>query len=237
VFGLHAVDEYLRSAGTGVLELRLSDLAHPARQELQRLASAAAVPVTISSSGELDRLCEHGRHQGAVVLLREFAYADLEDVAARQPDLIVAADGVEDPRNLGALIRAAAAAGAGAVVIPKDRAAPVTPVVEKAAAGVTAWFPVVRVVNLGRAIEELKDAHRYWVAALSGDGRSDLYGTDLPRPAVLLVGGESGLRPLLRNRADFEIRIPMAAGVESLNLAVAVAVASFELRRRWSATP
>jgi 23S rRNA (guanosine2251-2'-O)-methyltransferase len=156
----------------------------------------------------------------------------LEDVAAARPGLLVAADGIEDPRNLGALVRAIAAAGAGGLIIPRDRAAEVTPSAEKAAAGVTSWFPVVRVVNLSRALGQLKADFGFWAVALDQTGERDLYAGELPAPTVLVVGGETGLRPLVRQNCDVIVRIPMSAGVESLNVAVAAAVGCFELRRR-----
>lgn len=203
-----------------------------AREELAARAAAAGIVVHRVTMDEIDRLCPGEPHQGATASLREFVYRDLEEVAAPKPDLLVAADGIEDPRNLGALVRGIAAAGAAALVIPRDRAAHVTPTAEKAAAGVTAWFPIVQVTNLARALETLKRDFGFWIAALDQEGAEDLFHCEVPSPTVLVVGGESGLRPLIRQKCDLAVRIPMAADVESLNVSVAAAVGCFELRRR-----
>lgn len=232
VFGLHPVEEHLRRGAAEVREVWLATPLNRAREDIARAAEGAGVRLHRVSQESLLDLCGSEHHQGAVAALHEFAYADLDEVAGRRPPLLVAADGVEDPRNLGALVRGIAAAGAGGLVIPRDRAAQVTAVTEKAAAGVTAWFPVVRVVNLARALEQLKDGFGYWAAALAQDGERDIYSADLPQPTVLVVGGETGIRPLVRQNCDVSVRIPMAEGVESLNVAVAAAVACFELRRQ-----
>jgi len=181
---------------------------------------------------QLDEICGHAQHQGAAAALREFVYGNLEELASSKPDLLIAADGVEDPRNLGALVRSVAAAGAAGLIIPRDRAAQVTPVAEKAAAGVTAWFPIVRVVNLPRTLGQLKSEFGFWITALAHDAQQEIYDADLPQPVVLVVGGEGGIRPLVRRSCDIFVRIPMSGGVESLNVAVAAAVGCFELRRR-----
>ncbi len=231
VFGAHPVREYLRRQPQEIEALWLAR-GGERRADLARLAAAAGIAVSYAEPEALARLAGARQHQGAVALLRQFAYADLEDLGAAGASLLVAADGMEDPRNLGALIRGIAAAGAGGVIIPQDRAAAVTAVVEKAAAGVTAWFPVCRVTNLVRALETLRQEHSYWIVGLAQDAEADLFGADLPRPAVLVVGGESGLRPLVRRSCDLVVSIPMAERVESLNAAVAGALAAYEIRRR-----
>jgi 23S rRNA (guanosine2251-2'-O)-methyltransferase len=231
VFGTHPVEEHLRRGAAEVREVWLATPLNRAREEIAQAAEAAGLRLHRVAPEALLDLCGSEHHQGVVASLHEFAYANLEEVAVRRPPLLVAADGVEDPRNLGALVRGIAAAGAGGLLIPRDRAAQVTAVTEKAAAGVTAWFPVLRVVNLARALEQLKKGG-YWVAALTQDGERDLYAADLPQPTVLVVGGETGIRPLVRHNCDVSVRIPMAAGVESLNVAVAAAIACFELRRQ-----
>lgn len=232
VFGLHPVEEYLARSPEAFLELWLASGPSRPRQELAREATRLGVRLRHAAPAELDALAGSSHHQGAVAVLREFAYSDLEDFARRRPELLIAADGIEDPRNLGALIRAAAAAGAGGLLVPRDRAAEITPAAEKAAAGATAILPVARVVNLARALDELHREYGYWAVALAHDAGRSLYEGELPRPTVLVVGGEAGLRPLVRQHCQVAVHIPMAAGVESLNVAVATAVAAFELRRR-----
>ena len=231
-YGLHPVEEHLSRAAAEVREVWLAMPLNRGRDEIARRAAAAGVTVHRVAPEDLRDLCGQDEHQGVVAALREFRYAELEQIAGRQPGLLVAVDGVEDPRNLGALIRGVAAAGAEGIVIPRDRAAQVTPVTEKASAGVTAWFPVIRVVNLARALGELKSEFGFWAVALAQDGEVDLYAADIPRPTVLVVGGETGIRPLVRQNCDIAVRIPMAPGVESLNVAMAAGVGCFELRRR-----
>lgn len=231
-FGLHTVEAHLRRTDGDVIEVWLAVPLSRPREVIADLAGALGVKVHLVAGDELDLLCGAVPHQGAAASLREFTYREIEEIAGRRSDLLVAADGVEDPRNLGALIRGIAAAGAGGLIIPRDRAAQVTPVSEKAAAGVTSWFPVARVVNLARALEQAKKDFGYWAVALVQDGEQSLYGPDLPSPTILVVGGESGIRPLVRHVCDISARIPMAGGVESLNVAVAAAVACFEVRRR-----
>jgi 23S rRNA (guanosine2251-2'-O)-methyltransferase len=227
VFGIHPVAEYLERAPEAFLELWLAAGPSRPREDLARRAAARRLAVRHAPPAELDALAGSTHHQGAVAVLREFAYADFEDVAA---------DGVEDPRNLGALLRSIAAAGAGGLLVPRDRAAEITPAAEKAAAGATAFLPVSRVVNLARAIDELHRRHGYWAVALAVDAERSLYERDVPRPALLVVGGEAGLRPLVGEKCQLRVRIPMAPAVDSLNVAVAAAVACFEIRRGWAAS-
>lgn len=232
VFGLHTVGEYLSRAPEGILEVWLAMPLNRGREAIASRAAELGLGIHRAAQADLDRLSEGAPHQGVVAVLREFGYLELEDLAHERPRMLVAADGIEDPRNLGALIRAVAAAGAGGLVVPRDRAAQITAVTEKASAGVTAFFPVARVTNLARALEALKRDFGYWAVALVQDGATSLYAADLPEPMVLVFGGESGVRPLVRQKCDIEVAIPMAAGVESLNVAVAAAVACFEVRRR-----
>lgn len=237
VFGIHPVAEYLERAPEAFLELWLTAGPSRQREDLARRAAARRLAVRHAPPADLDALAGSTHHQGAVAVLREFAYAEFEDIAASGADLLVAADGIEDPRNLGALLRSIAAAGAGGLLVPRDRAAEVTPAAEKAAAGATAFLPVARVVNLARAIDELHREHGYWAVALAADAERSLYESDLPRPTLLVIGGEAGLRPLVGEKCQLRVRIPMAPAVESLNVAVAAAVACFEIRRTWRPGP
>jgi 23S rRNA (guanosine2251-2'-O)-methyltransferase len=145
---------------------------------------------------------------------------------------VLVADHLQDPQNLGAIIRSAEAAGAGTIIIPEDRATPVSPVVELASAGATAWLPVIRCVNLSRAVERLKRAG-YWTVMLGTHGGQSLFDFVPPRKLALVIGGETGVSPLLRKSADFTVSIPMSGKSESLNASAAAAVALFEVRRRW----
>lgn len=146
--------------------------------------------------------------------------------------LLLILDGVTDPHNLGACLRTADAAGAHAVLIPKDRAAAVGGVVRKVAAGAAEFVPVASVTNLARAIDMLKQ-HGIWVVGTDEEAPQTLYSADLKRPLALVLGAEgTGMRRLTRERCDFLVRIPMAGHVQSLNVSVAAGVALFEARRQ-----
>jgi len=173
-----------------------------------------------------------GRHQGVVAECAAFPYIHLERVAAEQPRLVVVADQLQDPHNLGALLRTAAAVGVGAVIIPRDGSVSVTATVEAAAAGAAAWLPVCRVTNLGRALAELKKAG-YWTVGLAPRGGRNLFEFDPPERVVLVLGGETGVRQLVAKQCDFLVSVPMAGHIESLNASVAAAVVLYEVWRRW----
>ena len=165
-------------------------------------------------------------HQGIVAVGRPPAELPFESLVADRPDLIVALDGVTDPRNAGAVFRSAEAAGAGAVLVGRDRAPGLSPALVKAAAGAVEWLPVARVTNLARALEGLSEA-RYWLIGLAGDADRDLYDVSATPglPLVLIVGSEgTGLRPIVRRACHRLLRIPMRGRTESLNVSVAAAV-------------
>jgi 23S rRNA (guanosine2251-2'-O)-methyltransferase len=177
------------------------------------------------------------QHQGIVAVVADYRYREVEDIlaAARlagKPPLLVLLDGVEDPHNLGAVVRSAHALGAHGVVIPRDRAASVTPSAAKASAGAVEHLPIVQVTNLVRAIEDLKEAGIWTVAAVP-DGDQDLASVDLRGPIALVIGGEGqGVRPLVRKSCDHAARIPMEGRVGSLNASAAAAIAIYEAMRQ-----
>jgi 23S rRNA (guanosine2251-2'-O)-methyltransferase len=174
-------------------------------------------------------------------VVADFRYSELSDLldvarASEEPPLIVVLDGVEDPHNLGAVIRSAQALGAHGVVIPKDRAAGVTPVVAKAAAGALERCRVARVTNIARSLEELKEAG-VWTVALAADGDRALEAVGLEGPIALVLGSEGeGVRPLVKRSCDFVARIPMKGGFESLNVSASAAVALYEASRQRAAS-
>lgn len=235
IYGVNPVRESLRGNLRRPLELFLLRGAHsPRLQEIVREAEGAEVPVRFREKGDLDRLAGTPHHQGAVLRVEPFAYASLDDLLARwrrsgENAFFLLLDGITDPHNLGALLRSAEAAGCHGVIIPKDRACPVTPAADKAAAGALAHIPLCRVTNLSRAIEELK-GEGVWVFGLAGEeGGDSLYEADLTGDAALVVGSEgSGLRPNVRRHCDRVVQIPMHGGVSSLNASVAGGVALFE---------
>jgi 23S rRNA (guanosine2251-2'-O)-methyltransferase len=239
VYGLNPVRELLRAGAEGLSELWLAEGGDRSRGlgEIARTARDHGAKVREVPRARLDRLAGTDRHQGVVAVVAEFRYAELgELVLAASADgavpLLVVLDGIEDPHNLGAIIRSAHALGAQGVVIPKDRAAGITSTVAKASAGAVEHCPVARVTNLAQALEKLKTAG-LWTLALDGEAGEELPGVDLTLPTALVVGSEgSGVRPLVRRTCDRVARIPMKGKVGSLNASVAAGIALYEVARQ-----
>ena len=182
----------------------------------------------------LERVANGIPHQGIVALGRPPRPWALEDLVAARPDVVLVLDEVTDPRNVGAILRSAEAAGVGGVVLARDRSPQLTPALVKAAAGAVEWVPLVRVVNIARTLEALQDAG-YWTVGLAGEAEHDLYdpGAVPGLPVALVLGSEGeGLRSLVRRWCHRLVRIPMHGRTASLNVSVAAAVALFEIRRR-----
>lgn len=228
--GIHPVAEALRTHHPLERLLVAQGAGGPRLQEIIDLARRAQVPVRFEPRNALDRLAGTSAHQGVVALGAARQYADLDTAAASQ--LIVVLDGVEDPHNLGAIIRTAHAAGAGSVVIPERRAAGVTDVVAKAAAGALEHLPVVRVTNVNRALEDLKE-RGFWIYGLDERGSEDYDRVEFATPSVFVLGGEGkGLREQVRKHCDVLVRIPLAGKISSLNVSVAAGIVLFEWKRR-----
>lgn len=203
----------------------------PRLQQIVDLARQASVPVRFEARPALDRLAGTPAHQGVVALGAAKKYGELEDVLAGAR-LLVVLDGVEDPHNLGAIVRTAHAAGANAVVIPERRAAGLTDVVAKAAAGALEYLPVVRVGNVNRALEQLKK-QGFWIYGLDERGDQDYDRIEYATPSVLVLGGEGkGLHELVRKHCDALVRIPLAGKISSLNVSVAAGIVLFDWKRR-----
>jgi 23S rRNA (guanosine2251-2'-O)-methyltransferase len=228
--GIHPVVEALR-AGNPLERIVIAQGAGgPRLQEIIDLARQAKIPVRFEPRSSLDRLAGSAAHQGVVGLGAARKYADLDSVAGSQ--MLVVLDGVEDPHNLGAIVRTAHAAGAGAVIIPERRAAGVTDVVAKAAAGALEHLPIVRVTNVNRALEDLKE-RGMWIYGLDERGTESYDQIDYAAKSVLVLGGEGkGLHEQVRKHCDVLVRIPMAGQISSLNVSVAAGVVLFEWRRR-----
>ncbi|WP_242346205.1 23S rRNA (guanosine(2251)-2'-O)-methyltransferase RlmB [Anaeromyxobacter terrae] len=239
VYGLNPVREVLRAGGEGLSELWLAEGGSrgAAFAELERLGRAAGAKVRTAPRAKLDRLAGSDRHQGVVAVVTDFQYATLEDIlaaarASGRPPLLVVLDGVEDPHNLGAIIRSAHALGAHGVVIPKDRAVGVTPVVAKTSAGAVERCPVARVTNVAKTLEALEQ-EGIWSVALAADGDGPLAALDLEGPIALVLGSEGeGLRPLVRKTCDHSARIPMIGDLDSLSVSATAAVALYEVARQ-----
>ena len=226
VYGANPVLELLLS-GEAVDRVLLGR--GPRQSELMAAARARQVPVEVVQRIVLDRLAATTHHQGAVAVAPPFRYAPLVALLEAACPSALVLDGIQDPRNLGAILRTARAAGVGGVVLSADRSGGVTSVVASAAAGVLFGLRLVRVPNLVRAMEELKRAG-FWTVGLVPGALETVYQLDVPSRVALVVGGEGGgLRPLVRRSCDFEVAIPMAPGVASLNAGVAAGIALYEL--------
>ena len=242
VYGANPVRELVTARPQAVSVVYLAAGAPgPAIAQLRELCKGRRVAVEERERDELDALCgdSAARHQGAVAITGELRYAELDDVvdevvAAGQAPLLVVLDSVQDPQNLGAIVRSAHLLGAHAVVIAKDRAAPVTPAAVKASAGATEHLPIAQVTNIARTLEELRDARGIWgVGAVTDMGAPPPWKVDLCGPVALVVGAEGkGLRPLVARACGFPTRIPMTGKVASLNVSAAAAVLLYEAMRQ-----
>ncbi len=237
IFGAEPVRELIAVAPAAVRTLYVKkggEARYAAEVAAVRIAGAAIVAADPDALGRMAG--SEARHQGIVALVREYQYAALEDLMAAGRDPLVIVDGVTDPRNLGAIIRSAECAGAGGVIVARDRTVGVTPVAIKASAGAWAHLPIARCGNVAQALESLKRAG-YWIVALAPDGDTDIYALDAARRLAFVVGSEgAGVREIVRKRADFVARIPMRGRIDSLNVSVAAAVALFEIVRRRAAS-
>ena len=238
IYGLHAVREALRA---GVRPIQRLLVLGTDRQfgEIARLARDQRVPVRVEPRAALDRLVPSGHHQGVVGVVAAKAYAEPDDILASaqaegQTPLLVLLDGVEDPHNLGAILRTAEASGVQGVFIPERRAVGLTSVVAKASAGAVDYMPVGRVPNLSRLIERLQGAG-IWVYALDAEAPKPYTALDFSGPVALVFGGEgTGVRPGVRDACDEAAHIPMMGKVSSLKVSASAAIVLYEaLRQRW----
>ncbi len=199
---------------------------------IEVLAGQNAIPVSYQSADFFNDLAPGGGHQGVAARLQPFAYTSLSTILADDADALLVLDGILDPRNLGALLRTAEAVGVGGVIIPERRAARLSAVDEKTAAGATAYLSICQVTNLARALD-LIGAAGYWLVGLAPQAPQTLYELRPQRKITLLLGGEEkGLRPVIQDRCDCLVALPMRGRMESLNVSAAGAIALYELLRR-----
>ena len=239
--GIHAVREALE-AGRALERIVIARGRQDTRVEvIVQLARGRSIPVRFEDRAELDRLADSREHQGVVAVAAARAAVALEDIiqtaakaerARGEKGLIVLLDGVEDPRNLGAIIRTALAAGAHGVVIPERRAAGLTDIVARSSAGALSHLPVAKVTNVARAMEELKK-EGYWLVGLDEGADKNYTEADYTSPVGIVLGGEGkGLHELTRKHCDFLVSLPTTGPVKSLNVSVAAGVVLFEARRQ-----
>ena len=237
VFGFHAVLARLRADPASVIEVFVDEARNDARaRDLAAAAERSGVRLLRVPTKRLDGFYGGARHQGVVARIEpQSGVATLDEVLERlaEPALLLVLDGVTDPHNLGACLRVANAAGAHAVIAPKDRAAGVSAIVSKVASGAAELTPYFMVTNLARTLDELKERN-IWAVGADASAKDELYQADLPRAIAWVLGAEgAGMRRLTRERCDTLVRIPMRGAVESLNVSVAAGVVLYEsLRRR-----
>jgi 23S rRNA (guanosine2251-2'-O)-methyltransferase len=229
--GIHPVREALRAHRALDRVLVARGAAGPRLQEIIDLCRDLNIPVRFEPRDQLDRASEGAAHQGVVGIGAAHKYTTLDAVAGRARMLVIL-DGVEDPHNLGAVVRTANAAGADAVVVPERRAAGLTETVAKAAAGALEYVPVARVGNLNRALEDLK-RRGFWIYGLDERASRTHENTEFTEPAAIVLGSEGeGLHHQVREHCDVLIRIPMSGKIASLNVSVAAGVVLFDWKRR-----
>jgi 23S rRNA (guanosine2251-2'-O)-methyltransferase len=238
IIGINPVMEALRS-GRPIQRLLIAEQRKSDREiiEIIRLARQGGVEVRMLSRDALNREAPNAVHQGVVASAAAREYAALDDILLipsqrGQVPLFLILDGVEDPRNLGAILRTAEAAGVHGVIIPERRAVGLTETVAKTATGALEYVPVVKVVNLVNAIEDLKKAG-VWVAAAEANGDMQYWDADFVRPTALVLGGEDkGVRRLVREHCDYALSLPLMGQISSLNVSVATGVMLYEVLRQ-----
>lgn len=236
IYGIHAVTEAVKARGRAFAWVGISKERHDLR--LQRVVDEChknGIAVRFVPRAELDRMAGNNSHQGVVAVTSAKQYGKIEDILASKRgahSFVVVLDGVEDPHNLGAVLRTADAAGADGVVIPERRAASITAIVTKASAGASEHLPVAKVTNIARSIEELKE-NNIWTVGLDERGTQTYDALDYKMDCAIVLGAEGkGLHDLVRKKCDFLVSIPMLGKVPSLNVSVAAAVVLYEVVRQ-----
>lgn len=238
IFGIKPVIEVLR-AGRSVRRVLIAEPRKSDRevQEIIRLARGSGIEVRMTTRDALDREAPNVLHQGVLALVAAREYASLDDILKipdqkKQAPLILVLDGVEDPRNLGAILRTAEVAGVHGVIIPERRAAGLTETTAKAAAGAVEYVPVVKVVNIVNTLEDLKKCG-VWIAGADAGGDMVYWDADFVRPTAIILGGEGkGIRRLVREHCDYLVSLPLMGRISSLNVSVASGALLYEVLRQ-----
>ena len=236
IFGIHAVSEALKSGARGFDYVGVSRERHDQRvQRIVEICRTSGILIRFLQREELDRTANSNSHQGVIAVTTGKQYADVDmllDSRKAEHSFLVVLDGIEDPHNLGALIRTADGAGADGVIIPERRAVGLTGTVVKSSAGASEHLPIARVTNISRTLEELKD-RSLWTVGLDERGSQGYDNIDYNMHCAIVLGAEGkGLHDLVRKRCDFLVSIPMMGSVPSLNVSVAGAVVMYEVARQ-----
>ncbi len=245
IYGRKPVLEAIRSGSRSMTRLYLMQGSRDeVLNQIEAHAKAKGIPIHAETRHRMDNLAGTEKHQGVLAVVQDFQYADLEDLLdiarkKNEPAFILLLDEIEDPQNLGAILRSAEAAGVHGVVIPKHRAAEVNATVIKASAGAAEHVATVKVTNLNETIQRLKDAN-VWVVGTDDGASKNFYDYDYRQPVALIIGNEGqGLRRLVKENCDELIKIPMAGKMSSLNASVAAGLVLFEVtrQRKWGMGP
>lgn len=235
IIGRNPIIEALKS-GREIDKILLQEGAEGSAMKINALAKERGIPVLKTEKTTLDRLAEGGTHQGVAAYVSAYGYKDVEDIfakadAAGEAPFVIILDNIEDPHNLGAIMRTAECAGAHGVIIPKRNACGLTETVAKTSAGAIEYVPCVRVTNLVRTINELKDKG-FWIAACDMGGQ-EYYKADLKGKLAVVVGSEGkGISKLVKENCDFIVSMPMVGKITSLNASNAAAVLMYEVRKQ-----
>ncbi len=242
LIGIHPVSAALESAPRQLTQLLIAaEAQNPRIRDLEQRAGALGVPVRHLPRKQLDQRCQGERHQDVMAefqALNIHAEKDLQQLldAIEGTPLVLVLDGVQDPHNLGACLRTAEAAGVHLVILPKDRAASLSPVARRAACGAAEVLDIVFVTNLARVLRQLKQ-HGIWLAGAADQAEQEIYDVGLDGPLALVMGNEGkGLRRLTAELCDYHVRIPMHGSVSSLNVSVATAICIYEIVRQRRAS-
>lgn len=238
IYGIHPVEEALKSPNVAIEKILLGHRRFAsALRCLLDLAEKRGVPVSTVSNEALNEIAKGGLHQGVAAFVKETSYANLDQILQgwrekKEKALFVILDGIQDPQNLGALIRTALGCGAHGVLIPKDRAVGITPTVVRASAGATAHLPVARVTNLATTIEELKH-EGLWVYGAAAEAKEIIYDLDFTMDLAIVIGAEGkGIRPLVKKSCDRLFFLPMKGPVSSFNASVCGGMILYEVMRQ-----
>ena len=235
LYGINAVAEALKASPEKIERICVERGQKSARvQETIELARQSHVRISFEERSWLDRKAEGARHQGILCFAAEMTTFDAEDILAqaKSPGLLVVLDGIEDPHNLGAILRSAEAAGADGVFLPRHRSSALSATVVKASAGAASHIKLARITNLARLIESLKKKG-FWIAGLDAGSNKSIWEIDLTVPTALILGGEgSGLHRLVKEKCDYVVSLPIRGTVSSYNVSVAAGMALYELIRQ-----
>ena len=240
VYGVNPVREALVANPGDVEKVCYSSRDKAPIKDILSICRKAGVKTFHDQKERLDKISECDSHQGIVAVIADFKYCHIEDILdgwreSSEKAFILILDGIQDPHNLGAIIRTAESAGLHGIIIPADRAASVTSTVEKVSAGAVEHIKVSKVTNISRAIDKLKE-NGIWVAGAEADESISLYDADLDVDLALVVGSEGkGMRPLVKQKCDFIFSIPMKGMVNSLNVSVSAAISIYETLRQRGA--